>query len=162
MKTTNADGTPATHEERRAGGEYADHPRVLEAARSARLFELSVGAALKHFRLNHTQVRAARTIALATRPKASAEAQRRREMGRLHDKAVAAEAKYPLIHRKLCQGASMSSVGTDYHLSRMRACQLKKQFESIVHSGESDSEQVLTRVERDARTVRRPAKKKSR
>ncbi len=146
-----ADPTPA---ERRAGGPDAENPRVLAAARSNLLWEMTAAGASSHFRLSNPQVTSAKSIALATRPGDVAAAQRRREHTRRLNRVVRAEAKYPLVHRKLSAGTSFGACADDYQLSRMRACQLKHEFDALVADrGNPTHESVLREVEKAARKV---------
>ncbi len=158
-KTTDTERS-ATEAEKAAGGHMAGNPRVLRAARSSSLYGMGVAEAMRHFRINHPQLKAARRIALAVYPDAAASATSSREDARLYAKVVRAEAEHPMIHRRVGQGGSFQSVASEFHLTRMRVCQIKHQLDEVVAQraaiGQA-AEAVLRGVERDARRLRAEA-----
>jgi hypothetical protein len=117
---------------------------------------------MAHFDITGDEVSAARRMALAARPVEAAQAQAVRHTMRVRRRVVAAEARYPLVHRRLLRGTPKAHVAAMYEveaghrvragraagrMTRGRACQLLEQLREYARLVGRDPRLVIDDIE---------------
>lgn len=143
MPSTDQTAAP-TQAELKAGGAAANNPRVLAAARHDDIGRLGVTEVMQKFRLNHAAASAARKIARKTNPKVFVEGEEKRLAAREFRRAVAAEKRYPMVHRMLTSDEPLSAVGDKYGVSRAMAHQMLVLLRSV--AGDTTPEKLEAAV----------------
>lgn len=105
---------------------------IEKASRSPLLWTLAVVDAMKHFRIKHDGIKAAKALALEQRPETVARAMRKASVQDRFERSVRTERRHPGLHRRLATGAERNAeLGRVYDLTRVRVGQIRDELVAV-------------------------------